>query len=368
MRNTVRRPLVEGHPGLATSVPADCAAAVGTSYNRHGVQEATSSRSDESRKHLGLVLGGDPQTLPMELRAPMLAPGTLRPALENATQRALASGALRPIETMQQIIKDGGIDFIIRSVSSLARKAFGQPRGAANAAAAVNPFLPFDPNLFVAEVSETHVALLNKFNVVAKHLLIVTRRFVPQEVLLDVQDFEALCACLAQLDGLGFYNAGTAAGASQPHKHLQMVPLPLGSAGPSTPIDGTLSIMRDRSGILTVPGLPFRHSFAWLEEDKIFQHPATAAARMASLYEDLLARIGVPQVVHEGLRYTSAPWNLLVTRRWMLLVPRLFERFEGVAINALGFAGSLFVRDNLQLETIKRVGPVAALRAVSGPG
>jgi len=250
-------------------------------------------------------------------------------------------------------------------VSSLARRALEQPRGAPSAAAAVNPFLPFDPNLFVADVSATHVALLNKFNLVANHLIIATRRFVPQEILLDGEDFAALCACLAQLDGLGFYNAGAAAGASQPHKHLQMIPLPLGSGSASTPIDEALAAMRDRRGILTAPGLPFRHSFAWLE-DRLLRHPLAAAARMASLHADLLARIGVTHVVREGLRYTSAPWNLLVTRRWMLVVPRLCERFEGVAINALGFAGSLFVRDDVQLETIKRAGPMAALRAVSG--
>jgi ATP adenylyltransferase len=295
----------------------------------------------------------------------MLVPRTLCPALERASQRALACGALRPIETAQQTIEDGGIEFVIRWVSSLARRALEQPRGAPGAAAAVNPFLPFDPNLFVADVSATHVALLNKFNLVANHLIIATRRFVPQEVLLDGEDFAALCACLAQLDGLGFYNAGAAAGASQPHKHLQMIPLPLGTGGASTPIDEALAAMRDRRGILTASGLPFKHSFAWLE-DRLLQHPLAAAARMASLYADLLARIGVTHVVREGLRYTSAPWNLLVTRRWMLVVPRLCERFEGVAINALGFAGSLFVRDDVQLETIKRAGPMTALRAVSG--
>ena len=294
----------------------------------------------------------------------MLAPGTSYPALEHAIQRALACGALRPIETAQQKIEDVGIQFIIRWMSSLARKAFEQPRSTPSAAA-VNPFLPFDPNLFVADVSATYVALLNKFNVVTNHLIIATRRFVPQEVLLDSEDLAALSACLAQLDGLGFYNAGAAAGASQPHKHLQMIPLPLESGGASTPIDEALSVMRDRRGILTAPGLPFRHLFTGLENE-MFQHPLTAAARMASLYADLLARIGVTHVVREGLHYTSAPWNLLVTRRWMLLVPRLCERFEGVAINALGFAGSLYVRDDIQLETIKRVGPMAALRAVSG--
>jgi ATP adenylyltransferase len=292
----------------------------------------------------------------------MLVPRTLCPALERAAQRALACGALRPIETAQQTIEDGGIEFVIRWVS---RRALEQPSGAPGAAGAVNPFLPFDPNLFVADVSATHVALLNKFNLVANHLIIATRRFVPQEVLLDGEDFAALCACLAQLDGLGFYNAGAAAGASQPHKHLQMIPLPLGTGGASTPIDEALAAMRDRRGILTAPGLPFKHSFTWLE-DRLLQHPLAAAARMASLYADLLARIGVTYVVREGLRYTSAPWNLLVTRRWMLVVPRLCERFEGVAINALGFAGPLFVRDDVLLETIKRAGPMAALRAVSG--
>jgi sulfate adenylyltransferase (ADP) / ATP adenylyltransferase len=189
----------------------------------------------------------------------MLAPCTLCPALELATQRALACGALRPIEIVQQTIEDSGIEFIIRSVSSLARRALEQSRNALGAAAAVDPFIPFDPNLFVADVSATHVALLNKFNLVANHLIIATRRFVPQEVLLDGEDFVALGACLAQLDGLGFYNAGAAAGASQPHKHLQMIPLPLGTGGAPTPIDEALAAVRDRHGILTAPRLPFTH-------------------------------------------------------------------------------------------------------------
>ena len=295
----------------------------------------------------------------------MPAPRILCPALEHATQHALACGALRPIDTVQQTIEDGGIEFVVRSVSSLARRAREQPGDTTGAAAGVDPFLPFDPNLFVADISPTHVALLNKFNVVANHLIIATRRFVPQDVMLDGEDFAALCACLAQLDGLGFYNAGAAAGASQAHKHLQMIPLPLGTAGAPTPIDEALMAVRDRRGILATPRLPFRHAFVWFDE-AVLRDPIMAAARMAAMYADLLTHVGVSHVVREGLHYTSAPWNLLVTRRWMLVVPRLRERFEGISINALGFAGSLFVRDGVQLETIKRAGPLTALRAVSG--
>jgi ATP adenylyltransferase len=51
----------------------------------------------------------------------------------------------------------------------------------------------------------------------------------------------------------------------------------------------------------------------------------------------------------------------------MLLVPRSEERVEGVSINALGFAGSLFVRDAAQMKVIERLGPMAALQRVALP-
>ncbi len=62
----------------------------------------------------------------------------------------------------------------------------------------------------------------------------------------------------------------------------------------------------------------------------------------------------------------SAPYNLLITRRWMLLVPRTREFFAGISVNALGFAGSLFVRDKKQLAAAISHGPLRVLREVSG--
>jgi ATP adenylyltransferase len=58
----------------------------------------------------------------------------------------------------------------------------------------------------------------------------------------------------------------------------------------------------------------------------------------------------------------SAPYNLLCTRDWMLLVPRSREFFEGVSINAIGFAGGLLVRNREQLAILRDRGPMAALR------
>jgi ATP adenylyltransferase len=51
----------------------------------------------------------------------------------------------------------------------------------------------------------------------------------------------------------------------------------------------------------------------------------------------------------------------------MLLVPRSAEHAHRISLNALGFAGSLFVRDAAQLEIVRRIGPMALLRAVAVP-
>jgi ATP adenylyltransferase/5',5'''-P-1,P-4-tetraphosphate phosphorylase II len=66
--------------------------------------------------------------------------------------------------------------------------------------------------------------------------------------------------CLAEFDGLAFYNAGTIAGASQSHKHLQQVPVPLGPGPARTPLDPLLGTARFEGDLGVLPGLPFVHA------------------------------------------------------------------------------------------------------------
>ncbi|CAE6833807.1 hypothetical protein R69746_06611 [Paraburkholderia aspalathi] len=291
--------------------------------------------------------------------------GTLWPVILRQTEHALRCGALRPIETSQAVIEEGGVRFLVRQVSSLTRKDEARQAPKPDAGT-FNPFLPYDPNLFVADISGTHVALLNKFNVIDHHLLIVTRSFKSQEALLDLADFAALVACMAEYDGLGFYNGGAEAGASQLHKHLQIVPLPLGESGPSVPIESVLeSACIDDAIDGTVPGLPFRHAFAHLELASADSRHAAHAA--LNCYHALLKAVGLRAIEVNGELHTSAPYNLLVAPRWMLLVPRSSERVEGISVNALGFAGSFFVRDAAQMDVIKRLGPMTVLQRVAIP-
>ena len=60
----------------------------------------------------------------------------------------------------------------------------------------------------------------------------------------------------------------------------------------------------------------------------------------------------------------TAPYNLLVTKRWMLLVPRLRECFGEISLNSLAFIGAMLVQDALQLEQVREAGPFTALQTV----
>jgi ATP adenylyltransferase len=293
----------------------------------------------------------------MSMTVPLLSADVLWQAIRQRTQEATANGALHPCESEVETIDDGGIRFLVRVAAGLSGKdATARPGDQAPA----NPFLPPDPALVVGQLSPTHLAVLNKFSVVEHHLLLVTRAFEHQETLLTGADCHALQTCLAAYDGLGIHNAGRAAGASQMHKHLQVLPLPLTADGPPVPIEPLFADVLEGDAVVRVNRLPFAHAFTRLP-------PASSGETLYQRYQRLLAAVGITEIVVDGERRQSAPYNLLVTRRWMLLVPRTRECFDSLSLNALAFAGALFARQAGQLQLLKTHGPFAALRAVSPP-
>lgn len=229
-----------------------------------------------------------------------------------------------------------------------------------------NPFLPFEPALFVADVSETHVALLNKFPVLPHHALLVTRAFEPQETPLTRADHEALWRALAQWDAVGFYNAGPAAGASQPHRHLQVLPAPLGRGPERGPVERAFAGAPRDGSVGRAPGLPFRHALARADAraalaDALAGRPPEAAAEASrELAAELLRAVG---------RDPAAPgaYNMVWTREWALAVPRTRPGLPGLPVNALAYAGALFARDEDALSRLRARGPFALLRDAGEP-
>lgn len=295
----------------------------------------------------------------------MLESGTLWAKVIARTEHALGCGALLSIPTEYEFVEQDGVRFLVRILSNLARKDEAkkkQEKQTTTSGGEFNPFLPYEEDLFVADISNTHVCLLNKYNVADYHLLIITRAFEEQESLITLQDFEAMWVCLAEVDGLAFYNSGKMSGASQRHKHLQLVPLPLAPEGLHIPIEPLLSSAKFQDSIGTIPGLPFVHAFTKLDPSWA-QSPSTGAQPTLECYRRLLRAVGL----QDSGDLQSGAYNLLATRQWMLIVPRSQEDFQFISVNSLGFAGALLVRNEQQMKILKDYGPMTVLQKVSVP-
>jgi ATP adenylyltransferase len=232
-----------------------------------------------------------------------------------------------------------------------------EPQLAALNPAFTSPTCPFcpplDPNLTLGETKTGHQVILNKFPVLESHLLAISNTHEDQESYLGPEDFAAATEVLGEEDGLIFFNAGRHAGASQPHKHVQVVKtgqLPLAAW-----------LARGPSGR---PRLPYRHALAPLDASA-FQE-GVAGPLLFATYARLLAQSGVATTTVQPGIIQEAPYNLLLTRQWMIIVPRTTERAAmDIPINALGFAGIILLRDESQEQLVCSQGALSLLTATS---
>lgn len=276
--------------------------------------------------------------------------------IDRTTANALESGALQPIRTEQTTVVDAELAFAVRWVSSLAHKDAARVAAVSRRDPDFNPFLPPDPALTVAELGDAHLAVLNKYPVIERHLLIVTRAFEAQTTPLTVADFTALASVMAPHGGLGFYNGGADAGASQPHKHLQWIPHGKGLAAFT---DHLADLDAGQAAALHV--LEWQHLFLKLDT-AIWASAETAGRALHAVFERACRDLGL--IANSN---PMPPYNLLLTHEHMLVVPRSREKWSEISVNALGYAGSLFVRRPEQIEHLREVGPLTLLTQVACP-
>lgn len=267
---------------------------------------------------------------------------------------ALASGALQPIRTELDWLEQDGLRFSVRWVSSLALKDRARVDTVTARRPDFNPFLPPEPALTVAALGADHLVVLNKFPVIDRHLLIVTRRFEDQSTPLGGADFAALAAVVGAHGGLGFYNGGRIAGASQAHKHLQWVP------AQASALEDFLPPLRPGAAAENL-ALPWAHAAVGMDESA-WSHPDDAGSFLLAAYRLACERLELPCDADP-----MPPYNLLVSRGALLLVPRTREKWDDVSLNSLAWAGSLFVRDRAQIDGLRRHGPLEVLAAVGRP-
>lgn len=307
--------------------------------------------------------------------------------VETITDSAKACGALKVIPThceTREVYCRGGkcseskssdstINFQVRVVENLTRKSKEVQRRAKQEPDTkdlnkkhFNPFLPYEPALYVGELTNHYRCLLNKFNVMDHHILMVRSRFVPQQMPLDIEDFLAAQICLQAQDGLVFYNGGPVAGASVEHKHLQMIPLPL-TAADAFPFESLLfsASIADNP---TETALPFSHRVVTTEPiatEFSSMNPIEALKETAERNRKNYHRLLTDLKLSSGSNGMTPPHNMLMTRDYLWVIPRSKDSHEGLAVNALGFAGMLLVRDQNQLRQLDRIGCLELLKAVT---
>jgi sulfate adenylyltransferase (ADP) / ATP adenylyltransferase len=299
----------------------------------------------------------------------LLQPGTLWSKTTEQRELARQCGALKSIETEYHLIQQQDISFVVRTLSNLTRKEQAskkQHQQEHKSGKRIDPFLPYESDLFVGDLSPSHICLLNKFNVVDNHLLIVTRNFESQTDLLNLQDFMALWHCLEEIDGLAFFNGGKTAGASQSHKHLQLIPLPFLPNVMHRPLEEAIANVTFKNSLGKLNSFDFRHGIATFNISKNISNHNSAkmvAEIMLQKYYALLAYVGFK--IDPQTQQQPGAYNFLATREWMMIVPRSRESFQNIAINSLGFAGSLFVRDRSSLNLLKELTPLKLLTEVA---
>jgi len=279
-------------------------------------------------------------------------PTDLLNRIDAAQKQAHETGTLQPILTEHLVVEAAGLPFLVSWVSSLREKDSARAHAAGLQRPHGSPFLPPEPELTVGEYRDTHLLVLNKYPVLARHLLIVTREFEAQTDPLTEEDFDALASVMQLYGGLGFYNGGSDAGASQRHKHLQWVPALSQTIGLSAFAPAVA-----HASITVNAALPWRHCFVSLNGEK--QPQKALGARLHQAFRSACAELEL-----DPDRQPMRPYNLLVNPQWLLVVPRSREHYQEISVNALGFAGSLFVRNPEQLETVRRLGPLKLLTHV----
>ena len=271
-------------------------------------------------------------------------------ALERS-KTAQASGALVPLTTdLLQLSTDKPLPFELRQLHGF------PPRHLNPEGPKPNPFQPWDQRLEVAPIGNDHVLILNKYPVQKGHMLLITRDWAAQAGWLNFADWSALSAVDRDTSGLWFYNSGPDAGASQPHRHLQLL-----RRHSTEQICPRMDWFHRRlADLKTTSGSVLENNCVVKERSKS-QHRSDQQALLED-YLELADRLCLGNPLRNQRPLQA--YNMLLTRDWMALIRRRREGMAGFSINGLGFAGYLLCTKNSDLDWLKRHGPEALLEEV----
>ena len=261
------------------------------------------------------------------------------------TQLSINDESLFPIKT--DIITDNIYqknDFIIRKLdtSKFNKKKIYGPKQ--------NPFSPWEKVLEIGKIGNNHQLILNKYPVQKGHILLITNTWKPQNGWLDINDWTAIQKVNKDTSGLWFFNSSPVAGASQPHRHFQLLRrLKHESSCPRE--KWFLENNFDKFSNNKLKKNIIVSKFNFLENSK----------SLFELYLDLTKKLGLGDPVND--KRPKYPHNILLTNRWIAIIKRKYDHIHGFSINGLGFAGYILVTEKSDINYLRKFGPEKLLES-----
>lgn len=284
---------------------------------------------------------------------------------------AVASGDLIYSTGTSKDVTHDGLNYNYAIVPALAAK----PTLADNEAAAkpateeepAKPFDPFDPPhpalLVLDQYKSDYAVVLNKFAVIPRHFLLVTREFQPQSAPLTPDDLDAsyqLLKAANEQSGkrhIGFFNCGRDSGASVLHRHVQFLTLPDGFKPFPDELSAEGKKYEDGKSPLTHDKVTFAHFVVPIHD--------TSKDDLGFRFSTLLSRTLTTLRQYEA---KSISYNFLFTEEWFMAVPRKAEDAEkGISVNAVGTIGLLLAKGDDEFNYIEETGPSKILEQVCFP-
>lgn len=189
-------------------------------------------------------------------------------------------------------------------------------------------------------------------------LVLPTTSFAPQNADLDADDLGvawALLGAFRRRRMLAIYNCGLLAGASQKHKHLQIVPL-VGEEEGRELWPARVTGVGER-----VVGVGFAHFAARIEG-------GVSVEGVCALHQCLLTAMHVFLMVRGREGSDSFGYNIALCRDWMVLIPRRAADVDGVSgANALGMLGVVSIGTRAEREEWTRLRYTEYLKLLGFP-
>ena len=272
-------------------------------------------------------------------------------ALELAAT-AIDNGALIPLKTEIYKLKNvHSCNFEVRILCSK------EPPHLIDCLPKPNPFRPWDKRLEIATINDTHILILNKYPVQVGHMLLITKEWAPQNGWIEIDDWKAMSLIDSDTTGLWFFNSDKKAGASQPHRHMQL-------------------LRRNREDLICPRELWIKDCINKIESESLeelssslfvskrtSQSKGNDAQVLNDIYVDLCTRAGIGKPVLN--RQPLMSYNLLITKSWVALIRRKEECVHGFSINALGFAGYLLATSKSDINWLEKYGYELLLKSVA---